>query len=55
MRGCETCKLRAAYDRNPAGLLGKIWKWHIRWCPGWQSYLNSLADERRMDILEKYK
>lgn len=54
MSNCEKCKFRAAYDRNPVSLLGKIWKWHLSWCPGWKSYLNSLSDERRVNILEKY-
>jgi hypothetical protein len=29
---------------------GRIWKWHVGWCPGWKSYLKSLADEDRMQL-----
>ena len=52
---CENCPLRARYDRNPKSILSRIWKWHTSWCPGWKSYLNSLPDEERAKIIEKYK
>lgn len=46
---CATCKLRARYDKNPRSLLGRFWRWHTRWCPGWKAYLAGLpAEERRM-------
>jgi len=54
MHNCEYCKFRARYDKNPASVLGKIWKWHTGWCPGWKSYLKSLPDERRLEVLQKY-
>jgi hypothetical protein len=54
MAGCETCKLRAKYDKNPRSILSRIWKWHIGWCPGWKSYIKSLPDEEKRNILEKY-
>lgn len=54
MAGCEACKLRAKYDENPRSILSRIWKWHIGWCPGWKSYINSLPDEERKNILDKY-
>lgn len=55
MQRCENCKMRARYDKNPGSFLGRIWKWHIGWCPGWKSYLKSLPDEKRMQVVEKYK
>ncbi len=55
MQRCEKCKLRARYDRNPRSLLGRIWKWHIGWCPGWRSYVKSLPEEKRLEVVEKYK
>ncbi len=54
MARCETCKLRARYDKKPKSLLGRFWKWHIGWCPGWKSYLKSLPDEDREKIKQQY-
>lgn len=54
MHNCENCKFRGRYDKNPESVLGKIWKWHTGWCPGWKSYLGSLSDERRLEVLQKY-
>ena len=53
MKSCEKCRFRAKYDKNPRSLLGRIWKWHIGWCPGWRSYLKSLSVEEKdkMDSL----
>jgi len=47
--------MRARYDRNPKTLLGRLWKWHIGWCPGWKSYLASLPADERKTIMERYK
>lgn len=54
MAGCDGCNLRAKYDKNPRSILGRIWKWHIKWCPGWKSYIKSLPDDQKKDMLEKY-
>jgi hypothetical protein len=54
MAGCEACKFRGKYDQNPRSFLGRLWKWHIRWCPGWKQYLKSLPDEERERIQRKY-
>jgi len=51
---CETCAFRAKYDRNPKSLLGRIWRWHAGWCPGWRAYMQSLDDEKRIALAEKY-
>ena len=55
MSRCEKCGLRAKYDKNPRSILGRIWKWHIRWCPGWKSYIRSLPDEERKKLSEHYR
>jgi hypothetical protein len=54
MSRCEACSFRARYDRNPRSILGRVWKWHTRWCPGWKAYLKSLGDEEREKVLERY-
>lgn len=54
MNNCENCKFRKKYDRDPRSIIGRIWKWHTGWCPGWKAYVKSLPDERRSKILETY-
>ena len=51
---CEKCKFRAKYDNNPKSILGRIWRWHAGWCPGWKKYMLSLPDEKRKELAEKY-
>jgi len=51
---CESCGFRARYDKNPRSLLGRLWRWHAGWCPGWKSYMKSLPDEERTGLAEKY-
>jgi hypothetical protein len=55
MSRCETCRLRATYDRDPRSVLGRLWKWHTRWCPGWKGYIKSLKDKERNTVLERYR
>lgn len=54
MSGCEQCKIRAIYDRSPRSLLGRIWRWHTGWCPGWKSYLKSVSEDEREALRKKY-
>lgn len=42
---CASCKFRSYYEKNPKSLLGKIWRWHINWCPGWKKFELSLPEE----------
>ncbi|MFR9501810.1 MAG: hypothetical protein SNG38_05040 [Rikenellaceae bacterium] len=51
---CETCKLRGAYDKNNQSLIGKFWRWHINFCPGWKLYYSSLGESEKTKIKEKY-
>jgi len=51
---CANCKIRAQYDKNPKSLIGRFWRFHINFCPGWKAYLKSLSDEERIAIKEKY-
>jgi IS1 family transposase len=52
--GCAACSFRARYDNNSKSLLGRLWRWHANWCPGWKSYMKSLPDQERMALAEKY-
>lgn len=52
--GCSKCFLRARYDAKPRSLLGRLWRWHITWCPGWKAYMESLSDEERANTKARY-
>jgi len=54
MSNCGKCRFRAIYEKNPKSFLGRIWKWHIGWCPGWKSYLKSLSIEEREQLKKHY-
>lgn len=51
---CCHCKLRSKYDHNPKSLLGRLWRWHIGFCPGWKAYLKSLPPAEQAAITTKY-
>ncbi len=51
---CEKCAFRAKHDNNPKSFLGRIWRWHAGWCPGWRSYMKSLPDEERVRLAKTY-
>ncbi|MCX8124071.1 MAG: hypothetical protein N3F66_07900 [Spirochaetes bacterium] len=51
---CAQCPFRSKYDQNPRSLVGRIWRWHINWCPGWKMYMKSLPQEERDEIIQKY-
>ena len=53
--GCENCGLRAKYDAAPKSLLGRVWRWHINFCPGWKKYMGSVSDEKRRELAEQYQ
>ena len=54
MASCETCRFKENFDKNPRSILGRIWKWHIGWCPGWKAYVDSLPDDKREEMKQKY-
>ena len=42
---CADCALRKRAEVKPKSVLGRIWFWHIKWCPGWKSYQAWLAEQ----------
>lgn len=52
---CDACPFRAKYDRNPKSLLGRLWRWHTNWCPGWRNYMRSLPEDRRVELAQRYQ
>lgn len=51
---CAKCSFRARYDRNPKSLLGRLWRWHVGWCPGWKSFMSSLDQDEQVRLADKY-
>ena len=51
---CANCKLRTKYDQKPTSLVGRFWRWHINFCPGWKAYFTSLPAEKQQELREKY-
>lgn len=51
---CANCAFRSKYDNNPRSFLGRIWRWHANFCPGWKGYMNSLESDERKSLAEKY-
>ena len=51
---CENCAFRAKYDNNPMSLLGRLWRFHANWCPGWKGYMKSLPANERVKLAKKY-
>jgi len=51
---CGSCSFRARYDKNPKSILGRIWRWHINFCPGWKAYMKSLPENERAALRTKY-
>jgi len=51
---CANCAFRAKYDNNPRSFMGRLWRWHAGWCPGWKAYMTSLPDQERRQLAERY-
>jgi len=54
MSSCDNCKFRAKHDKNPKSLLGRLWRWHIGFCPGWKKYFRSLPEEKQQELTLQY-
>lgn len=51
---CAKCGLRARHDKNPTSLIGRLWRWHINFCPGWKRYVLSLSAEEKAKVVAQY-
>jgi hypothetical protein len=40
---CADCPIRAKAEARPRSLIGRLWLWHTKWCPGWKAYQEYLA------------
>lgn len=52
---CAECPLRLRYDRSPRSLVGRLWRWHINFCPGWKGYFTPLDPEEKANLAAKYQ
>ena len=52
---CENCKFRAHYDKDPKSFLGRFWRWHINFCPGWKAYFTHQDEATKAALREKYE
>ncbi len=53
-QSCANCAFREKYDNNPKSFLGRVWRWHAGWCPGWKSYMTSLPENERKELAGWY-
>lgn len=42
---CANCKVCRYGQEKPDTLIGKLWRWHSRWCPFWKAYQRELAEQ----------
>lgn len=54
-QNCENCPMRAKYDAKPKSFVGRFWRWHINFCPGWKGYMSSLGEDERVSVAQKYQ
>ncbi|MBN2341131.1 MAG: hypothetical protein JXX29_19260 [Deltaproteobacteria bacterium] len=52
---CDQCAFRKKYDVAPKSFLGRLWRWHAGWCPGWKAYITSLPENERHSLAQKYQ
>lgn len=51
---CAQCPIRAKYDARPKSILGRLWRWHINFCPGWKKYFTALPAEEKARVASQY-
>jgi len=51
---CDNCAWRAKYDAAPRSLLGRLWHWHIGFCPGWKAYYTAQSEDKRRELATRY-
>lgn len=51
---CASCPLRTKWEQSPRSFMGRFWRWHINFCPGWKAYFTSLSPEEQGKVREQY-
>jgi len=44
---CENCPGRRKAEANPRSILGMLWRFHTKFCPGWKSYQRWLGEQAK--------
>ena len=52
---CAHCPMRQKHEQKPNSLIGRLWRWHINFCPGWKGYFNSLSAAEKESLRAKYQ
>lgn len=52
--GCANCAWRAKYDAKPGSLVGRLWRWHANFSPGWKAHMTSLPEDEKRAYVETY-
>jgi len=47
---CDTCSMREVAEKNPRSLKARLWRWHIKWCPGWKAYQRELVQQQDQEV-----
>jgi len=47
--------MRTKYDANPKSFGGRLWRWHINFCPGWKKYFTALPQEEKATLAAQYR
>ncbi|MEE4312965.1 MAG: hypothetical protein V2J11_00615 [Desulfofustis sp.] len=50
---CDSCSFRKKYETRPGSLLGRLWLFHTRFCPGWRRYLAELPENERREVIRR--
>lgn len=51
---CADCPMRTKFEQKPGSFVGRFWRWHINFCPGWKAYFNSLTSAEKEELRTKY-
>ena len=52
---CNNCPMRAKFEQSPKSFVGRFWRWHINFCPGWKAYFLSLPAEEQQVLRQQYQ
>lgn len=47
--------MRAKFEQSPKSFVGRFWRWHINFCPGWKAYFLSLPAEEQKVLHQQYQ
>lgn len=51
---CNSCPMRAKHDKSPKSIIGRFWRWHINFCPGWKKYFKDMSPAEQDGVRKRY-